>query len=78
MGIESPFDLLGLYSGVDLARKRHGRDALRHGFPLPPDPRLLGRAEGTLGHIITHVLVHEIGHYFGLSDADSTSSQAAV
>ena len=49
MGIESPFDLLGLYHGVDLARqKRDGRDhPARHGVPLsPPDPRSLGRARG--------------------------------
>ena len=30
----------------------------------------MGRDEETLGHIVTHVLVHEIGHHFGLSDAD--------
>ena len=36
--------------------------------------------EETLGHIITHVLVHEIGHHFGLSDADMEhiESEAAV
>jgi predicted Zn-dependent protease with MMP-like domain len=26
--------------------------------------------DDTLGEIITHVLIHEIGHHFGLSDAD--------
>ena len=36
--------------------------------------------EETLGHIVTHVLVHEIGHHFGLSDADMEriESEAAV
>ncbi|MGA7455859.1 MAG: metallopeptidase family protein [Methyloceanibacter sp.] len=73
MGIESPFDLLGLYSGVDLARK-----SVMDVTSLPDMVFLYRRPildywaehEETLGHIITHVLVHEIGHHFGLSDAD--------
>ena len=73
LGIESPFDLLGLYSGVDLARKS-GTDV-----SALPDMVFLYRRpildywvehEETLGAIVTHVLVHEIGHHFGLSDAD--------
>ena len=31
----------------------------------------------TLGHIVPHVLVHEIGHHFGLSDADMEAIEAA-
>lgn len=71
--IDSPFDLMGLYQGVSLARK--SVMDLPHG----PDMVFLYRralldywAEGseTLGHLVTHVLVHEIGHHFGLSDAD--------
>jgi predicted Zn-dependent protease with MMP-like domain len=73
MGIESPFDLLGLYSGVDLARK-----SVMDVSALPDMVFLYRRPildywaehEETLGHIVTHVLVHEIGHHFGLSDAD--------
>ncbi|MGZ8416269.1 MAG: metallopeptidase family protein [Methyloceanibacter sp.] len=73
MGIESPFDLLGLYSGVDLARK-----SVMDVSSLPDMVFLYRRPildywaehEETLGQIITHVLVHEIGHHFGLSDAD--------
>ena len=73
LGIDSPFDLLGLYSGVDLARKSV-MDVQR----LPDMVFLYRRPildywaenEETLGHIVTHVLVHEIGHHFGLSDAD--------
>ena len=73
MAIESPFDLLGLYSGVDLARKSV------MDVTTVPDMVFLYRRpildywaehEETLGHIVTHVLVHEIGHHFGLSDAD--------
>ncbi|MEC9369112.1 MAG: metallopeptidase family protein [Pseudomonadota bacterium] len=73
MGIESPFDLLGLYQGVSLDQK--STSDLPHG----PDMVFLYRrpildhwAEGgeTLGKIITHVLIHEFGHHFGLSDDD--------
>jgi len=81
--IESPFDLLGLYSGVDLARK-----SVMDIASLPDMVFLYRRPildywaehEETLGHIITHVLVHEIGHHFGLSDADMEhiESEAAV
>ena len=72
-GIESPFDLLGLYSGIDLASKSV------IDVPTAPDMVFLYRRpildywaehEETLGAVITHVLVHEIGHHFGLSDAD--------
>jgi predicted Zn-dependent protease with MMP-like domain len=73
LGIQSPFDLLGLYSGVDLSRKSV------MDVTSAPDMVFLYRRpildywaehDETLGHIITHVLVHEIGHHFGLSDAD--------
>ncbi|MGE5514148.1 MAG: metallopeptidase family protein [Bacteroidota bacterium] len=73
LGIESPFDLMGLYQGVSLDRKSTAD------VPREPDMVFLYRraildywAEGTetLGHLVTHVLVHEIGHHFGLSDDD--------
>ena len=32
----------------------------------------------TLGAIVTHVLVHEIGHHFGLSDDDMAAIEASV
>ena len=79
LGIESPFDLLGLYSGIDLARKSVSDVA------TVPDMVFLYRRpildywaehEETLGAIITHVLVHEIGHHFGLSDADMERIEA--
>jgi predicted Zn-dependent protease with MMP-like domain len=83
LGIESPFDLLGLYSGGGLARK-----SVMDIASLPDMVFLYRRPildywaehEETLGHIVTHVLVHEIGHHFGLSDADMEhiESEAAV
>jgi predicted Zn-dependent protease with MMP-like domain len=79
LGIESPFDLLGLYSGVDLARK-----SVMDISGLPDMVFLYRRPildywaehEETLGGIVTHVLVHEIGHHFGLSDADMERIEA--
>jgi predicted Zn-dependent protease with MMP-like domain len=73
LGIGSPLDLLGLYHGVSLNQKSV-MDLQRQ-----PDMVFLYRraileewVDGgeTLGDLITHVLVHEIGHHFGLSDAD--------
>lgn len=73
MGLESPFDLLGLYSGVSLDRKSvsdvttdvdmiflYRRPILDYWCETGED----------LPHLIRHVLIHEIGHHFGLSDAD--------
>jgi len=73
MGIEAPFDLLGLYSGVDLASK-----SVMDVTSVPDMVFLYRRPildywaehEEALGAVVTHVLVHEIGHHFGLSDAD--------
>ena len=73
MGIDSPFDLLGLYRGVDLARQSvMDASAMPEMVFLYRRPILDYWAEHkeTLGAIVTHVLVHEIGHHFGLSDAD--------
>jgi predicted Zn-dependent protease with MMP-like domain len=73
LGIESPFDLMGLYQGVSLDRRSFSD------LPRQPDMVFLYRralldywADGdeTLGDIVTHVLVHEIGHHFGFSDDD--------
>jgi len=81
LGLESPFDLLGLYQGVSLDKKSFGD------LPRGPDLVFLYRrpiidewAEGgeQLGHLIAHVLIHEIGHHFGLSDADMQALEDAV
>ncbi len=73
MELESPFDLLGLYHGT--GQPYELTNAVTH---LPDMVFLYRRPmldywsefDETLGHLITHVLVHEIGHHFGLSDAD--------
>ena len=73
MGLESPFDLLGLYHGIDIGHKTTG---------LTPDnvdmiflyrrPILDYWCETgeDLNGLVRHVLIHEIGHHFGLSDED--------
>lgn len=74
MGIESEFDLLGLFRGRGLAH----RGALAETGEMPNMVWLYRRplldywcdGEDTLGEVVTHVLVHEIGHHFGLSDDD--------
>ncbi len=73
MGLDSPFDLLGLYSGVALPLKSVSD-------PRPAiDMILLYRRPildywcdtgEDLAEIVRHVLIHEIGHHFGFSDAD--------
>jgi predicted Zn-dependent protease with MMP-like domain len=73
LGIEDAFDLMGLYQGVSLDKK----SVLD--VPREPDMVFLYRraildywadSEDSLGHVVTHVLVHEIGHHFGFSDDD--------
>jgi predicted Zn-dependent protease with MMP-like domain len=79
LGIDSPFGLLGLYTGVDLARK-----SVMDVSPMPDMVFLYRRPildywaehEDTLGAIVAHVLVHEIGHHFGLSDDDMERIEA--
>ena len=68
------FDLLGLFQGVELAHDTASPETGR----MPNMVFLYRRAildywaehDETLGGIVTHVLVHEIGHHFGLSDED--------
>ena len=74
LGIESEFDVLGLFQGVGMA---HG-SAVEMTGQMPNMIWLYRRPildywaehEETLGAIVTHVLIHEIGHHFGLSDED--------
>ena len=79
LDIASPFDLLGLYSGIDLARKSV------MDVSAVPDMVFLYRRpildywaehEEALGAILAHVLIHEIGHHFGLSDDDMARIEA--
>lgn len=73
LGIEDPYELTGLYQGVSLD-KQSVLDSARD-----PDMVFLYRraildewvsGQEELGHLIAHVLIHEIGHHFGFSDDD--------
>jgi len=82
LGIEDPFGLTGLYSGVSLAdRSVFGAAAEPSRVFLYRRPILDEWAENgeiTLEELVTHVLVHEIGHHFGLSDPQIDAIEAAV
>jgi predicted Zn-dependent protease with MMP-like domain len=80
MSATSEFDLLGLFQGIGLPFRSHQDPAqLPHMVWLYRRPILDYWAEHdeTLGHIVRHVLIHEIGHHFGLSDADMEAIEAA-
>ncbi len=70
--IDDPFALTGVYQGVDLTQKSS--------FAPSPEPDVVylfrrpildewaEDGEVTLGDLIAHVLIHEIGHHFGFTD----------
>jgi predicted Zn-dependent protease with MMP-like domain len=81
MGIESEFDLMGLFQGVGLPfRSASAPVQMPNMIWLYRRPILDYWAEhdDTLGAIVAHVLVHEIGHHFGLSDEDMEAIEDAA
>lgn len=80
MGLDTEFDILGLYQGRHLGTKG---DAPTGALPdiifLYRRPLLEEWCETgeSLEELVTHVLVHEVGHHFGLSDADMARIEAA-
>jgi predicted Zn-dependent protease with MMP-like domain len=81
MEIEEPFDLTGLYEGLPLTER-----SVEQSGTLPDRIRLFRRpildewAAGgdTLEHLVAHVLIHEVGHHFGLSDEDMHTLEDSV
>ena len=82
MEIEDPFDLSGIYEGVPLTER-----SVEQSGTLPERIRLFRRpildewaerGDVTLFELITNVLVHEIGHHFGMSDADMEAIERAA
>jgi predicted Zn-dependent protease with MMP-like domain len=81
MRLQSEFDILGLFQGIGLPfRSESAPTQMPNMIWLYRRPILDYWAEHdeTLGAIITHVLVHEIGHHFGLSDEDIDAIEASV
>ena len=82
MEIDDPFELTGLYEGVDLTRRSlddipSGPNHV-HLYRQPILAEWIDTGEPTLGDLIRHVLVHEIGHHFGLSDEDMDRIEQAT
>lgn len=82
MELESQYDILGLFQGVGITETQESD-------PVPREPNMVflyrrpildewSDSEITLGDIVTHVLVHEIGHHFGFSDADMERIEAEL
>ncbi len=73
LGVEHPLDLTGVYEGVPI-----GERSVETSGTMPDRVRLFRRAildewieDGEdLEHLVRHILIHEVGHHFGLSDED--------
>lgn len=79
MGCETEFDLLGLFRGVGLAQSGEvetGRMPNAVWLYRRPLLDYWSEHDETLGDLVTHVLIHEIGHHFGLSDEDMERIEA--
>ena len=81
MRLESDFDLLGLFQGVGLPfQSETAPELMPNMIWLYRRPILdfWAEHEDSLGEIVTHVLMHEIGHHFGLSDEDIEAIEASA
>lgn len=79
MELESPYDLLGLYSGVPFGEEEGFvvRHDVNHIFLYRKPILAYWHATGeALDRIVRHVVIHEIGHHFGLSDEDMEALEA--
>ena len=73
LDIEHPLDLTGVYEGVPISQR-----SVETSGTLPDRIRLFRQAilaewaeEGEpFEHLVRHILIHEVGHHFGLSDED--------
>lgn len=82
MGMEDPFELTGLYSGRPVGEK----DGFMGELPRPDTIHLYRRplldewvdTGVSLEALVTHVVVHEVGHHFGLSDDDMHALEDSV
>ena len=80
LGIDHPLDLTGVYEGIPI-----GERGVETSGTLPDRIRLFRQAilaewveEGeALEHLVRHILIHEVGHHFGLSDNDMHALEEA-
>lgn len=82
MGIANGFELTGVYEGLPLTER-----SIEHSGTMPDRIRLFRlpillewaeRGDETLEHLVAHVVIHEIGHHFGLSDDDMHALEETV
>jgi predicted Zn-dependent protease with MMP-like domain len=81
MELESEFDLLGLYQGISLDQKEAAGSRQEVDMIFLYRRPLLDywcETGEELGHLVRHVLIHEIGHHFGLSDDDMEALERLV
>ena len=79
LGLDSEFDLLGLYQGVSIDQKSVAETPSNVDMIFLYRQPLLAfwcETDETLDGLIRHVLIHEIGHHFGYSDADMEAIEA--
>lgn len=80
LGIADPFELTGIYEGVPVGEKHSAPsgtmpDRIRL-FRQPILDEWIARGDECLEHLVAHVLIHEVGHHFGLSDAQIEALEA--
>jgi predicted Zn-dependent protease with MMP-like domain len=81
MAIEDPFELSGIYEGIPLTER-----SVEQSGTLPERIRLFRRpildewagGDHSLETLVAHVLIHEVGHHFGLSDEDIHALEDSV
>ena len=78
--LESPFELTGLYDGIPLTERSVMDQTLRPDaiwlYRRPILDEWCERGNEPLGHLVAHVLVHELAHHFGWSDDDIAAIDA--
>ena len=82
LGIADPFELTGIYEGVPLGEKHSAPtgtmpDRIRL-FRSPILDEWIARGDESLEHLVAHVLIHEVGHHFGLSDGQIEALETEV
>ena len=74
MGVDSPYDLTGLYEGTPLTEQSVGDQPTQPDmiwlFRKPILDEWIERGDVSIAELVTHVMIHELAHHFGWSDDD--------